>query len=114
MSQPELHPLEISCTVVKAKLDGGDEFFFLDCREADEHQLVNITEAALVPMSEIQDRVTELQPHQDGEIIIHCHHGGRSLQVATWLHGQGFANVKSMAGGIDQWAMEIDTALTRY
>jgi rhodanese-related sulfurtransferase len=40
--------------------------------------------------------------------------GGRSLRVAHWLTQQGFTNVKSMAGGIDQWAIQIDPALPRY
>ncbi|NIO33879.1 MAG: rhodanese, partial [Planctomycetales bacterium] len=31
-----------------------------------------------------------------------------------WLHQQGFAQVHSMAGGIDRWAEQIDPTLTRY
>jgi adenylyltransferase/sulfurtransferase len=65
-------------------------------------------------MSVIQDRVNELQPYKQKEIVVHCHHGGRSLKVTHWLRSQGFANVKSMAGGIDQWAVEIDPKLARY
>lgn len=114
MTAPPLHPLEISCADVKAKLDGGVEFFFLDCREVDEHQVVCIQAAELVPMSEIPERIAELEPHRDREIVVHCHHGGRSLHVAAWLQGQGYAQVKSMAGGIDQWAQEIDPSLPRY
>lgn len=92
----------------------GEPFLLLDCRERDEHQLVNIDEARLLPMSEIQDRVDEIEEHREREIVVHCHHGGRSLQVAMWLSQQGFADVKSMAGGINQWAIEIDTSLSRY
>ncbi len=114
MPESELHPLEISCAAVKQKLDRGDTFYFLDCREADEYEVVKITAAQLLPMSEIQERLGELEPHRGSEIIVHCHHGGRSLQVAAWLNGQGFADVKSMAGGIDVWAVEIDPSLPRY
>ena len=108
------HPLEISCVDVRAKLDAGDEFVFLDCREQSEYDFVRIERAALLPMSEMQQRVSELDPHREREIVVHCHHGGRSLQVALWLRQQGFAAAKSMAGGIDQWAIEIDASLTRY
>ena len=52
-------------------------------------------------------RVGELEAFKQKEIVVHCHHGGRSLKVTHWLRGQGFANVKSMAGGIDLWAIEI-------
>jgi adenylyltransferase/sulfurtransferase len=114
MGQPENIPLEIDCKSVKAMLDAKADFLLVDCREADEYQKVHIGKAKLVPMSVIQDRVNELAAYKQKEIVVHCHHGGRSLKVTHWLRSQGFANVKSMAGGIDQWAVEIDPNLARY
>lgn len=110
---PEL-PLEISCQSVKAKLDSGDGFLLLDCRETDEHAVARIAGARLLPMSEIQSRQDELASDRDREIVVYCHHGGRSLQVARWLRQQGFDKVRSMAGGIDRWSLEIDAAVPRY
>lgn len=107
-------PLEVDCQTVKQKLDQGEEFLFLDCREHTEYEQVCIEGTKLLPMSEIQDRVEELDEHKNGEIVVHCHHGGRSLQVAMWLKNQGFADPKSLAGGIDLWAQEIDPTLPRY
>ena len=107
-------PIELSCAAVKAKLDAGEDFVLIDCREQDEWELVKIEQAKLLPMSEIQQRVGELDSHRDREIVIHCHHGGRSLQVAMWLRQQGISDAKSMAGGIEQWAIEIDHSLPRY
>jgi adenylyltransferase/sulfurtransferase len=114
MPQEQENPLEIDCRSVKAKIDGKVDFLLIDCREADEYPKVHIDKAKLVPMSVIQDRVDELAPFKQKEIVVHCHHGGRSLKVTHWLRGQGFANVKSMAGGIDLWAVEIDAKLPRY
>ena len=114
MAQSANPPLEIDCKSVKARLDSKADFLLIDCREADEYQKVHIDKAKLVPMSVIQDRVGELEPHKQREVVVHCHHGGRSLKVTQWLRGQGFANVKSMAGGIDQWAVDIDPKLARY
>lgn len=115
MSPPQrATPGEVDCRSVKAKLDSGQKFLLLDCRERDEHQKVNIKAARLLPMSELSERAAELEPFRDSEIIVHCHHGGRSLKVAAWLLQQGFSNVKSMAGGIDEWAAEIDKSLPRY
>ena len=68
----------------------------------------------LLPMSELANRVAELEPHRDGEIVVHCHHGGRSLRVAMWLRNQGFARVSSLAGGIDLWSQQIDPGVPRY
>jgi adenylyltransferase/sulfurtransferase len=107
-------PLETDCKSVKAKLDARHVFLLLDCREPDEHQTVNIQGAKLLPMSELMTRVGEIESWKGKEIVVHCHHGGRSLKVTNWLRQQGFPKVQSMAGGIDQWAVEIDPSLPRY
>lgn len=112
-AQPQI-PLEIDCRSVKTLLDEGRDFLLLDCREPDEFKTVNIAGASLLPMTELMARVDELEPYRDKSIVVHCHHGGRSLRVTNWLRQQGFASVQSMAGGIDQWAQEIDPSLPRY
>jgi rhodanese-related sulfurtransferase len=38
----------------------------------------------------------------------------RSLDAAAWLRQQGVESVKSMAGGIERWSMEIDPSVPRY
>ncbi len=107
-------PLEVDCQTVKRKLDAGESFLFLDCREKDEYATPNIKGTVLIPMSELVDRVNELDAHKDQEIIVHCHHGGRSLRVTNWLRQQGFAKATNMAGGIDQWSQAIDPSVPRY
>jgi rhodanese-related sulfurtransferase len=106
--------LEIDCKTLKTKIDAGEKFLLLDCREREEHEFVSIGEAELIPMSEMQERHGELEPHRQTEIIVYCHHGIRSLQVTQWLLQQGFSAVKSLSGGIDQWAQEIESSLPRY
>jgi len=110
---PEL-PLEITCQAVKSKLDAGDDFLLLDCREADEYGVAKIAAARFLPMSEIQQRVGELSADRDRQIVVHCHHGGRSLRVAQWLRQQGFARAQSMSGGIDGWSLQVDASVPRY
>jgi adenylyltransferase/sulfurtransferase len=107
--------LEISCLEVKTKLDANDaDLFLLDCRESNEYALVSIAAAVLVPMSELAGRVGELDEHRERHIVVHCHLGGRSAQVAAWLRQQGFPRAQSMAGGIEQWAVEIEPRMARY
>jgi rhodanese-related sulfurtransferase len=107
-------PVEIDCRTVKAKLDANEPFLLLDCREQNEYELVRIPQAKLLPMTEIQQRVAELEPYRNQEIVVHCHHGGRSLRVTMWLRQQGFANVRNLTGGIEQWATDIDPSMPHY
>ena len=52
--------MEVDCRTVKAKLDAGHDFVFIDCREQDEYDLVKIEGATLIPMSQLPTRVSEL------------------------------------------------------
>ena len=52
--------IEIDCQIVKSKLDSSGELLLLDCREQREWDHVHIDGATLLPMSEIQNRVSEV------------------------------------------------------
>lgn len=116
---PENYPFrddwEVTPRQVREMLQGGSEdFLLIDCRTPQEHGLAQIEGAWLLPLQELNSRITELEQHADKKIVIHCHLGGRSLRMAMALRQQGFASVMSMAGGIDVWAVDIDPTLTRY
>ena len=86
----------------------------LDCRMPEEHATAKIAGAMLLPMQEITERVATLEAWRDKPIIVHCHHGMRSLRVATWLREQGFPLAQSMQGGIDAWSTDVDPTVPRY
>ncbi|MEN1678754.1 MAG: rhodanese-like domain-containing protein [Planctomycetota bacterium] len=106
--------LEVSCQAVKQQLDADADLLLLDCREPDEHATAAVSAARLLPMGELPGRVEELREWQDRPLVVMCHHGMRSAQVAMWLRGQGFTQAQSMAGGIDRWSLEIDPETPRY
>jgi rhodanese-related sulfurtransferase len=107
-------PLEMDCRSVKAWRDQGKTFLFLDCREPSERVTACIDGTTLIPMSELGSRVGELESHRNEAIVVHCHHGGRSMRVTNWLRQQGFVHVTNMAGGIDEWSQQIDPSVPRY
>lgn len=107
-------PTEVSAVEVKSRLDSGEKFLLLDVREQDEYDAAKIAEATLLPMSQIAERVGEIQAWKDLPIVTHCHKGIRSMRVANWLASQGFENVQSMAGGIEAWSLEVDPSVARY
>ncbi|QDT65519.1 rhodanese-like domain-containing protein [Calycomorphotria hydatis] len=108
------HPLEIDVMTLHQRREAGEELLVIDCREANEYEFVHLADTTLIPMNEITERVGELADHKDEEIIVHCHHGGRSMRVVQWLRQQGFAKATNLAGGIDEWSLKIDSSLPRY
>ena len=107
-------PLEIDVHSVRALRDGAADFLLLDCRETEEWDTARIDGATLIPMGDIPGRLAELEAYRARPIVVHCHHGGRSLQVARWLRNQGFASTQNMTGGIDAWSLHIDPNVPRY
>lgn len=103
-------------TAVLMRGEQGQIPVLLDCRRPEEWAFNRIAGAVHIPMNEIASRSDEVVEDDDRDraIIVYCHHGRRSLQVAATLRGLGFANVKSMAGGIDLWSMDVDRAMPRY
>ena len=84
----------------------------LDVREPWEHDRARIAGSQLVPMGQIQNRLAELDDEK--EVVAICHHGGRSMQVATFLEKNGFAKVHNLAGGIDAWSRTVDPSVPLY
>lgn len=106
---------EVTPRQVKEMLaQGGEDFLLIDCRTPKEYGIARIEGALLIPLQEFSSRITELEQHRDKKIVVHCHHGIRSLRVTTALRQQGFESVMSMAGGIDVWSVDIDPAVARY
>mgnify|MGYP006427452525 CR=1 FL=1 len=105
---------EISPAAVRDMLVHDEPFAFLDCRTPEEHAIARVDSARLLPMQDVPERINELEAHLDEPVIVMCHHGQRSLQVAAFLKQQGFTDVKSLAGGIDRWSREIDPTVPRY
>jgi rhodanese-related sulfurtransferase len=83
----------------------------LDVREPWEFQTCSIAGSTLIPMGEVPARVAELDPQQ--EVVVICHHGGRSMQVAMFLEKNGY-KVHNLAGGVDSWAKTVDPSMPVY
>jgi rhodanese-related sulfurtransferase len=84
----------------------------LDVREQWEHDIVHLDDSVHMPMQTVPARRTELTPDED--IVVICHHGGRSQQVAMFLERMGHERVYNLAGGVDAWAREVDPSMARY
>ena len=107
--------LEIAPQEVKRRLDAGEAILLLDVREPLEYAICCIAGAEIVPMNTIPERLQEIEERAErAPIVVFCHHGTRSLSVASWLREQGVGNCQSMQGGIERWSVEIDHSIPRY
>ena len=86
----------------------------LDVREPWEYQTCHIEGALLMPMQSIPDNYEKLNVDDETSIVCICHHGGRSLRVAAFLHSNGFSRVLNLAGGMHAWAQQIDSTMPTY
>jgi len=89
----------------------GTDFVLLDVREPWEYQTARIEGSTLIPMRQVPQRASEVPGGKP--VVVHCHHGGRSLQVVRWLRQHGI-EARNMTGGIDRWSVEIDSTVPRY
>ena len=103
---------EISVDELKRRHDTGEDFMLLDVREPDEIATASIPWATAIPMMELPTRIGELP--RDKPIVVMCHHGGRSERVTRFLTANGYDNAVNLAGGIDAWAVSVDTTVPRY
>lgn len=106
-------PLEITVEQTRDLLaNNPDAVRLIDVREPFEHELARIDGAELIPMRQIPEHVDTLP--RDKHLLIHCHHGGRSLRVTEFLRARGLARVSNVAGGIQAWSERIDSRVPTY
>ena len=92
-------PAEISVNEAVAKQQAGA--FILDVREPSEWNEAHIAGATLIPLGDLASRVSELP--KDREIVVVCRSGNRSAQARDLLLKDGFTQVTSMAGSLNEW-----------
>src|SRR5712691_189479 len=111
-SEPSYDGAEITAQELKSEWDRNPELLVIDVREPHEYEIAHIDGAVLIPLGQLPDRLGELDGHR--EVVTHCHHGARSLKALEILKAAGFSKVRSLRGGIDAWAVNVDPSLPRY
>ena len=107
------NPDEVTVQDMKKALDNPSlNIKVIDVREPDEYEIAKVDGVPLLPLSQLNERFTELDPNQ--QYYLHCKAGVRSLKALGFLRQQGFKYVKSVKGGITAWSDEIDRNVPRY
>jgi rhodanese-related sulfurtransferase len=91
--------VEISPAQAYAKYQQGA--FFLDVRSQEEYNQVHIKGSTLIPLDELQNRLSELS--KDKDIVVVCLSGHRAKSGTIILQQAGFTHVSCLSGGLQAW-----------
>ena len=111
-AEPVYDGADVTADEVQDELDAGKELVLLDVRDPHEYEITHIDGAKFIPLGELPARLNELDDHAD--VVTYCHHGARSLKALEILKAAGFAKVRSLRGGIDAWAVNVEREMPRY
>lgn len=85
------------------------DLIILDVRNIDEYNACHIKNSKLIPASELQTRITELEEYKNSPILVHCTSGGRSLRAYSYLADNGFKNIYYLKNGLNDWTYDLES-----
>ncbi|MCJ8011309.1 rhodanese-like domain-containing protein [Paenibacillus sp. KQZ6P-2] len=94
---------EIEPSELRRRLLAGESLQMIDVREDDEVAQGMISGAKHIPLGQIPDRLDEIP--KEGEVIMICRSGGRSMRACQFLQQYGI-ECTNMIGGMLQWNEE--------
>ena len=106
-------PQKMSAQELANRLAAGEDLFLLDVRERPEYDLCHLEGAVLIPVGMIPNNRKRIPT--DRPVVVYCHHGIRSANVAEYLYAQGgLTNLFNLEGGIDAWARNVEPEMAIY
>ena len=113
MTTPDRPPFvkQLSAPELKAMIDSGQTFEFVDVRSEDERAFSRIEGSRLLDQTYHDDLLTR---DRETAIVFQCHHGIRSQGAAEYFLQHGFRNLYNLQGGIDAWSLLVDSSVPRY
>lgn len=75
----------------------------LDVRTPNEYHSGHIKNAKLIPLHQIEDRLSEIDNHKDKPVLVYCRSGNRSTVASEILIRNGFKKLYNLRQGIIGW-----------
>jgi monothiol glutaredoxin len=102
---------QISAPELKAMIDSGATFQFVDVRTDMERGIAHIEGSRLLDQAYFDELIAL---PKDTPLVFQCHHGVRSQSAAQHFAANGFTKVYNLIGGIEAWSVEVDPKVPRY
>lgn len=83
------------------EIAGLQDTQLVDVRTPDEYHLGHIPQAINIPVDELRERLTELDP--DRPIVVYCAVGLRGYLASNILRQRGYTEVRNLIGGYRLW-----------
>ncbi len=80
-----------------------DEYLLLDVRTQAEYDEGHIEGSTLIPVDELEGRISEIEQYENKTVLVYCRSGNRSLTASNILIENGFTKVHNLLGGIGAW-----------
>ncbi len=104
--------VQLTARALAERLAGPEPPLLVDVREPHEWEIARIPGARLIPLATLPEHLSELDTSR--EIVLHCHHGQRSMRALETLRRAGFRKLRNLTGGIDAWSRDVDSGVPRY
>lgn len=104
---------EITVQELRERMDQRENFLLLDVRQPDEYDFANL-DGKLIPLTELPERLEEIDDFQHKPVVVHCRSGSRSAKAVQFLRQQGFGQAVNLKGGINAWSEQIDSSVPTY
>lgn len=75
----------------------------LDVRELDEYEELRAPGSTLIPLGQLQQRLSEIEDYKKLKVAVICRSGNRSAQAIKLLEGAGFSGAVNVEGGMNAW-----------
>ncbi|MEI9961146.1 MAG: rhodanese-like domain-containing protein [Limisphaerales bacterium] len=106
--EPTANPDEVTVQDMKKALDNPSlGIKVVDVREPDEYEIAKVAGVPLLPLSELQNRFTELDPNT--QYYLHCKAGVRSLKALGFLREQGFNTSRALKAASPRGRTKLTT-----
>jgi rhodanese-related sulfurtransferase len=90
-------------TLEATQLINRQDALVVDVREQTEYAQSHILNARLLPLSQLEARIGDIEKFKDKPVIVYCASGSRSSSAAAILRKSGFSNVANLSGGFAAW-----------
>jgi rhodanese-related sulfurtransferase len=94
-------PPSVEITPAQAYAKFQQSAFFLDVRSQNEWDQFHIAGSTLIPLDQLQNRLSEIP--KDVDIVVVCLSGHRSLSGTAILQQAGYSRISCLSGGLQAW-----------